>query len=205
MMMSSREAVVNYMTPLGLAGLTAAANHYGPAPWIKDGRPDWTPVYYHRADATGVGFDRTGEGSDAVEQYAEPVRTRYANRATVPDSLLLWFHHVGWSERLGTGRTLWDELAQRYNAGVDTVRAMQRAWKSVEGRIDDERFGQVQASLAIQEREARWWRDASLQYFQTLSRLPIPAQFERPARPLDFYMRLRCPADPRRPRCDAVR
>ncbi|HUQ45253.1 MAG TPA: alpha-glucuronidase family glycosyl hydrolase [Gemmatimonadaceae bacterium] len=205
MMMSSREAVVNYMTPLGLAGLTAAANHYGPAPWIKDGRPDWTPVYFHRADVAGLGFDRTREGSDALEQYAEPVRARYANRATVPDSLLLWFHHVGWRERLGTGRTLWEELAQRYNAGVDTVRAMQRAWNSVEGRIDDERFRQVQASLGIQEREARWWRDASLQYFQTLSRLPIPAQFERPARPLDFYMRLRCPADPRRPRCDAVR
>jgi alpha-glucuronidase len=82
---------------------------------------------------------------------------------------------------------------------------MQRAWNTVSGKIDDERFRQVQSALAIQEREARWWRDASLRYFQTLSRLPIPAQYEQPAQPLDFYMRLRCPTDPRRPRCDALR
>jgi alpha-glucuronidase len=205
MMMTSREAVVNYMTPLGLTNMTAASNHYGPAPWIKDGRADWTPVYYHRADATGIGFDRTAEGSNAVEQYAEPVRARYANRGTVPDSLLLWFHHVGWRERLGTGRTLWEELVVRYAAGVDSVRAMQRAWNALEGRIDGERFGQVQTSLAVQEREARWWRDASLQYFRTQSKLPIPSRYEQPARPLEFYMGLRCPPDPRRPRCDAVR
>jgi alpha-glucuronidase len=185
--------------------MTAAGNHYGPAPWIKDGRADWTPVYYHRADATGIGFDRTAEGSNAVEQYAETLRSRYGNRATVPDSLLLWFHHVGWRERLGTGRTLWEELIARYSAGVDSVRAMQRTWSSLSGKVDDERFRQVQASLAVQEREARWWRDASLQYFRTLSRLPIPARFEQPARPLEFYMNVRCPTDPRRPRCDAVR
>jgi alpha-glucuronidase len=180
-------------------------SHYGPAPWIKDGRADWTPVYFHRADATGIGFDRTAEGSNAVEQYAEPVRARFANRATVPDSLLLWFHHVGWRDRVTTGRTVWDELVHRYGEGVDSVRAMQREWATLRGRIDDERFRQVQGALAIQEREARWWRDASLQYFQSVSRLPFPPRTEAPARPLDFYMRIRCPADARRPRCDAVR
>ncbi len=205
MMMTSREAAVSYMTPLGLAGMTASSNHYGPAPWVKNGRPDWTPVYHHRADAAGIGFDRTEGGSNAVEQYAEPVRDRYGKRATVPDSLLLWFHHVGWRERIATGRTVWDELVHRYSAGVDSVRAMQRGWNTVAGRIDDERFRQVQADLAIQEREARWWRDASLLYFQTLSRLPIPPQYEAPAHPLDYYMSLRCPTDPRRPRCDAAR
>jgi alpha-glucuronidase len=205
MMMASREAAVSYMTPLGLTSMTAASNHYGPAPWVTNGRPDWTPAYYHRADATGIGFDRTATGSNAIDQYAEPVRARYANRATVPDSLLLWFHHVGWRERLATGRTVWDELVSRYYAGVDSVRAMQRAWNSLAGKIDDDRFRQVQGSLVIQEREARWWRDASLRYFQTRSRLPIPSQYEQPARPLEFYMRLRCPADPRRPRCDALR
>jgi alpha-glucuronidase len=204
MMMTSREAVVGYMTPLGLSSMTAAGSHYGPAPWIKDGRPDWTPVYYHRADARGIGFDRTASGSNAVEQYAEPVRRRYGDRATVPDSLLLWFHHVGWRERIGTGRTLWDELVHRYGAGVDSVRAMQRQWNTVRGRIDDERFRHVQSLLAVQEREARWWRDASLRYFQSLSGLPISARYEQPARPLDFYMRLRCPTDPRRPRCEAL-
>jgi alpha-glucuronidase len=205
MMMTSREAAVSYMTPLGLTNMTAASNHYGPAPWVTNGRPDWTPAYYHRADATGIGFDRTATGSNAVDQYAEPVRVRYANRATVPDSLLLWFHHVGWRERLATGRTVWDELVSRYYAGVDSVRAMQRAWNSLAGKIDDERFRQVHGSLVIQEREARWWRDASLRYFQTQSRLPIPSPYEQPARPLEFYMRLRCPADPHRPRCDALR
>jgi alpha-glucuronidase len=203
LMMMSREAAVSYMTPLGLAGMTAG-NHYGPAPWVKDGRPDWTPVYFHRADTEGIGFDRTEDGSNAVEQYAEPVRARYANRATVPDSLLLWFHHVGWRERMPTGRTLWDELVHRYSAGVDSVRALERAWRTVEGKIDEQRFRQVQSNLALQEREARWWRDASVLYFQTLSHLPIPPQYERPAHPLDFYVRVRCPADPRRPRCDAV-
>jgi alpha-glucuronidase len=205
MMLASREAVVSYMTPLGLSSMTAAGNHYGPAPWIKDGRSDLTPVYHHRADAGGIGFDRTVDGSDAVEQYAEPLRTRFANPDSTPDSLLLWFHHVGWRDRLATGRTLWDELVHQYSSGVDSVRGMQRAWAGIEGRIDAERFREVQTMLAIQEREARWWRDASLQYFQTLSRLPIPARYEPPAHPLEFYLRVRCPADPRRPRCDAIR
>jgi alpha-glucuronidase len=139
-----------------------------------------------------------------VAQYAPPVRDRFAGRATVPDDLLLWFHHVGWDERLRTGRTLWDELATRYQAGVDSVRSMQRAWEAVRPAIDAERFADVQRDLAIQEREARWWRDAALQYFQTFSRRPLPAGVERPAHPLEFYQHLRCPADPTRPRCDAI-
>ncbi|MCY7378470.1 MAG: hypothetical protein LH467_03910 [Gemmatimonadaceae bacterium] len=205
MLMQSREAVVNYMTPLGLSSMTSAPNHYGPAPWVKDGRPDWTPVYYHRADAQGIGFDRTTEGSDAVAQYAVPVMDRYGSRETVPDSLLLWFHRVEWRERLASGRTVWEELAYRYNAGVDSVRAMQRSWRAVQGHIDAERYAQVLTALAIQEREARWWRDASLLYFQSLNGLVIPARYERPALTLEQYLRIRCPADPRRPRCDVVR
>lgn len=205
MLMQSREAAVNYMTPLGLSSMTAAPNRYGPAPWVKDGRPDWTPVYYHRASAEGIGFDRTAEGSDAVAQYAAPVRDRYGNRESVPDSLLLWFHRVAWRDRLASGRTLWEELAHRYNAGVDSVRAMQRSWRSVQGRIDPERYEQVRSALGIQEREARWWRDASLLYFQSLNGLAIPPHHERPALTLEQYLRIRCPADPRRPRCDAVR
>lgn len=205
MLMQSREAAVNYMTPLGLSSMTAAPNHYGPAPWVKDGRPDWTPVYYHRADVAGIGFDRTAEGSDAVAQYAAPVRDRYGNRESVPDSLLLWFHRVEWRERLASGRTVWEELTYRYNAGVDSVRAMQRSWRTVQGSIDAERYAQVLTALGIQEREARWWRDASLLYFQSLHGLAIPARYERPALTLEQYLRIRCPVDPRRPRCDAVR
>ncbi|MDB4900664.1 MAG: hypothetical protein JWN53_2472, partial [Gemmatimonadetes bacterium] len=149
-------------------------------------------------------FDRTATGSNAVAQYAPAVAARYANRATVPDSLLLWFHHVGWRDRVASGRTLWDELIYRYNAGVDTVRAMQRTWNAQQGKVDDERFRLVQSDLAIQEREARWWRDAALQYFRTFSRMPIPPQYEQPAHSLEYYMAVKCPANRLKPRCDVV-
>jgi alpha-glucuronidase len=122
----------------------------------------------------------------------------------VPDNLLLWFHHVGWADRLRSGRTLWEELAHRYDAGVDSVRAMQRLWESVRRTVDAERHRDVQQFLAIQEKEARWWRDAALQYFATFSRRPLPAGSEAPAHLLAYYMSLRCPSDPRRPRCEAI-
>ena len=204
MMLRSREAVVNYMTPLGIAHIMATGHHYGPGAWANAGRADWTPSYYHRADTLGVGFDRTTAGSNAVAQYHPPVRDRYANRTTVPDSVLLWFHHVRWTERLVTGRTLWDELVHRYSIGLDTVRSMQRQWRSVRASIDSVRFVEVDSFLTIQAHEARWWRDASLAYFQTFSRLPIPAAYEQPTHPLSFYRALRCPADPRKPRCPAI-
>jgi alpha-glucuronidase len=161
-------------------------------------------VYYHRADTLGIGFDRTATGSDAVSQYAPPVRDRFANRDSVPEALLLWFHRVGWNERMRSGRTLWEELVHHYYGGVDSVRSMQRAWTSVRGTIDPPRFREVSSFLAIQEKEARWWRDAALQYFQQFSRMPIPPGYERPAHPLDFYLALRCPADRTKPRCDAL-
>jgi alpha-glucuronidase len=204
LMMGSREAVVNYMTPLGLAHIMAAGHHYGPGPWVARGRADWTAVYYHRADTLGIGFDRTATGSNALEQYFPPVRRRWASRDSVPDELLLWFHRVRWDERLGTGRTLWDELVHRYSAGVDSARAMARTWDSLAGAIDDARFRDVQAFLAIQEREAAWWRDAAIAYFQTFSHLPVPAGYAPPAHSLDFYLQLRCPADPRKPRCPPI-
>ena len=204
MMLASREAVVNYMTPLGIVHIMATGHHYGPGPWADAGRADWTPSYYHRADSSGMGFDRTATGSNAVAQYFPPVRDRYASRSTVPDSVLLWFHHVGWRARLSSGRTLWDELVHRYSAGVDTVRAMQRTWAGVRPAIDSARFAEVASFLDIQAREAKWWRDASLAYFQTFSKMPIPSRYEQPAHPLQYYMTLRCPPDPRKPRCPGI-
>jgi alpha-glucuronidase len=204
LMLVSREAAVNYMTPLGLAHIMGSNHHYGPAPWARLSRADWSPVYFHRADSVGVGFDRTSRGSNAVEQYAAPVRDRLANRATVPDSLLLWFHHVGWGEPMRSGRTLWDELAAHYQSGVDTVRAMRGQWQSVRTSIDAPRFAEVDSFLEIQEREARWWRDAALLYFASFSHMPLPAGVEAPAHSLEYYMGLRCPADPRKPRCPDV-
>ncbi|HYD51478.1 MAG TPA: alpha-glucuronidase family glycosyl hydrolase [Gemmatimonadaceae bacterium] len=201
MMMTSRDAVSKYMMPLGLTHIFATGHHYGPGAWMNNaGRADWTPAYYHRADSLGLGFDRTATGSNAVAQYHAPVARRYSSRATTPDSLLLWFHRVRWTDPMRSGRSLWNELIHRYDEGVDSVRAMQRAWATLEGQVDSARFADVSGFLAIQEKEARWWRDATLGYFQTFSRMPFPAGRE-PARPLDFYRRLRCPADRDRPRC----
>ena len=203
-MMTSREAVVNYMTPLGLAHIMATGHHYGPAPWAKLQRADQSPVYFHKADSIGLGFDRTATGSNQVAQYAPQVAARYSNLGTVPDSNLLWFHHVPWTFRLATGRTLWDELIVRYNAGVDSVHSMQKTWDTVRPAIDAQRFAETSAYLAIQEKEARWWRDAALSYFQTFSHLPIPAPYPQPAHALTYYEQVRCPANRLKPRCDVI-
>jgi len=203
-MLASREALVNYMTPLGLAHQMARGHHYGPGPWVTGGRADQTSVYFNRADSAGLGFDRTASGSDAVRQYAAPLRARFGSRDSVPEQLLLWFHHVGWSERLRSGRTLWEALLAHYQAGVDTARWMRRTWDGMADLVDPERFRRTQAFLHIQEAEARWWRDASVLYWQSFSHLPLPPNYETPAHDLDWYRRLRCPPDPRKPRCDAM-
>ena len=204
MMMISREAVVNYMTPLGLAHIMATGHHYGPGPWNRTARADQSPVYFHKADSLGIGFDRTSTGSNQVSQYFPPVRALLEHLATVPDASLLWFHHVPWTYRMRSGRTLWNEMIVRLNAGVDSVRSMQRTWTGTRAAIDAERFAEVQSFLAIQEKEARWWRDADLAYFQTFARQPIPAPFEQPAHSLQYYQTLRCPANRLKPRCDAI-
>ena len=188
MMMASREAVVDYMTPLGLHHIMAEGHHYGPGPWVAGGpRADWTSVYYHRADANGIGFDRTAAGSNAVSQYFPPVAGEFASLERCPEKYLLWFHHVSWDYRLRSGRTLWEELCRHYQTGVDTVRQMQATWKSKEGSVDRERYEQVHVFLKIQEAEARWWHDACLLYFQTFSKKPIPKECEQPAHTLDYY------------------
>jgi len=201
MMLASREAAVNYMTPLGLAHQMARGHHYGPGPWVTGGRADQTSVYFNRADSIGLGFDRTPTGSNAVRQYLPPLPERFASRDSVPTALLLWFHHVGWRERLRSGRTLWEELLAHYQAGVDTVRWMQRTWDGLEARVDADRFRRVQGFLRIQEAEARWWRDASVLYWQSFSHLPLPPGYEAAGHSLDWYRQLRCPPDPRKPRC----
>lgn len=188
MMILSREAVVNYMTPLGLHHLMGWSHHYGPGPWIKDKeRADWTSVYYHKADERGVGFNRTSTGSNALSQYAPPVRLLFENVNTIPEKYLLWFHHVSWDYKTKSGRVLWDELCYRYNLGVSQVKQMQTTWESQKGRIDDRQFDHVKSLLAIQYKEAKWWRDACLLYFQQFSKKPIPTEYEKPAHSLDFY------------------
>jgi alpha-glucuronidase len=197
MMMSSREFAVNYMTPLGLHHIMYANIHYGPAPWVSRGRQDWTSVYYHRADSAGVGFDRTSTGSNAVGQYFPEIRDLFDNRATCPENLLLWFHHVPWTYEMNSGRTLWDELCHRYNSGVDSVRWMQAEWEKSASIVDKERFEHVKSLLAEQEANSRMWRDACLLYFQTFSRLPVPEHYEKPENTLDYYMKVRIGNDGR--------
>ncbi|HEX8239929.1 MAG TPA: alpha-glucuronidase family glycosyl hydrolase [Allosphingosinicella sp.] len=197
MMMRSRQAVVDYMTPLGLHHLMATGHHYGPAPWVDDlERRDWNPAYYHRADARGIGFDRTASGSNAVGQYAPAVAARFGSLETVPDDYLLWFHRVPWDHRLSSGRTLWDELIYRYSRGVAAVGEMRRTWTSLKPRVDPERYEQVAAFLAIQQEEAQWWRDASIAYFQSVSRRQLPKGYAPPAHSLDHYKSLRFPYAP---------
>ncbi len=192
MMLSSRETMVNYMTPLGLHHIMGDGHHYGPSPWSdRLGRADWNPVYYHKADSTGVGFERTVKGSNALEQYAPEVRKIYEDIATVPDEYLLWFHHVNWNHKMRSGNTLWNELVRKYYTGVEEVRAMQRTWDRLKAKMDEDRFNHVKMLLAIQEKEAVWWRDACLRYFATFSKMPIPAHLEQPEHSLDYYKALR--------------
>ncbi|HEV3469471.1 MAG TPA: alpha-glucuronidase family glycosyl hydrolase [Pyrinomonadaceae bacterium] len=189
LMLGSHDAAVDYMTPLGLHHIMWGGHHYGPAPWWeKEPRPDWNPVYYHRADARGLGFDRTPTGSNAVGQYHPPARARFGDINAVPEKYLLWFHHAAWDRRMRSGRTLWEELALRYQRGVDWVRGARRSWDALAGVIDAERHAEVAKKLAIQERDAVWWRDACLLYFQTFSKRPLPAGVERPRKSLEEYM-----------------
>jgi len=197
MMMRSREAAVDYMTPLGLAHLMATHHHYGPGPWIDDlNRPDWNPAYYHRADARGIGFDRTATGSNAVAQYFPPVAKALADLNRVPDRLLLWFHHVPWDYRMRSGKTLWDELVAHYDHGVAEVAAMRSSWARLQPYVDDDRYREVAAYLGIQEDEARWWRDACIAYFQSVSHRPLPVGSLPPSHSLDYYKALEFPYAP---------
>jgi alpha-glucuronidase len=197
MMMDSREAVVDYMTPLGLHHLMGRGHHYGPGPWVEGGpRADWTSVYFHHADDQGIGFDRSASGSDAVAQYAPPLARQFGDPQKVPERYLLWFHHLPWDHPLASGHSLWDELVVRYDRGVARVREMRRIWNAQHDRVDAERFSKVADFLAIQEREAQWWRDASIAYFQSLSKRPLPAGHAPPPQSLSFYRSLEFPHAP---------
>lgn len=190
MMILSREAVVNYMTPLGLHHIMGWSHHYGPGPWIKDKqRADWTSVYYHKADKNGIGFNRTSTGSNALGQYAASVRKVLENPATTPEEYLLWFHHLPWDYKTKSGRTLWNELCYRYNLGVSQVETMQQIWDKQEASINQIQYEQVKNLLAIQHAEAKWWRDACLLYFQSFSQQPIPVEYEQPKMSLDYYQK----------------
>jgi alpha-glucuronidase len=191
-MLQSREVLVNYMTPLGLTHIMYNGHHYGPMPWGNTlNRPDWNPVYYHKADSIGIGFDRTATGTNALAQYAVEVQNEFKDVNKCPEDYLLWFHHVPWKHRMRSGRTLWDELCYKYYMAADSMKAIQQQWNKLAKFVDAERFDHVKQLLNIQVKEAIWWRNACLLYFQTFSKMPIPAQYEKPDKTLEYYQNIR--------------
>jgi alpha-glucuronidase len=197
MMMGSRESVVNFMTPLGLAHQMATGHHFGPAPWVCDlKQPSWNPCYYNAADAGGIGFDRTKTGSDAVDEYAPEVARRFADLTTVPDEYLLWFHHLPWTYRMPSSGTLWDELVSHYDGGVAGVTRMRASWAKLRPYVDDNRWSAVAKDLGREQAEAKWWRDASIAYFQSKSNLPLAPGHSPPVHSLSWYEQIRLDAVP---------
>lgn len=193
MMMTSREAAVDYMMPLGLHHIFAGIHHYGPEPWYEPegARLDWLPKYYHQADSLGIGFDRTRSGSCNVDQYHEPLASMYNSLETCPEELLLWFHHIPWNHKMSSGRTFWDEMCHRYDRGIKKVREYQNVWDNARPYVDPERWEAVREKLAIQESDARWWRDACVQYFGEFSGMPVPGDVEQPERPLEELKKIK--------------
>ena len=194
-MLDSREACVNYMMPLGIHHIFAGTHHYGPEPWYspKGVRADWTPPYYHKADSFGMGFDRTLTGSANVRQYPDSLCNLYNNIKTCPENLLVWFHHVPWDFCMKSGRTFWDELCHKYNDGVQQARQFLVVWDAMQPYVDAQRFNEVQRKLRIQARDAVWWNNACLLYFQTFSHRPIPQDVEHPVHNLDEMMKFNIP------------
>ena len=178
MMLTSREACVNYMMPLGLHHIFKFDHHYGPEPdGFKAEYPlEWCPVYYHQADSNGIGFNRSSDGTDAVGQYPEPYRSLYDNLATCPEEYLLWFHHVPWNYRMKSGSTLWEELCMRYNMGVSIVETYRDYWHtSTKEYMKDHitEWEMTDSLLNVQLASAKEWRDVCLKYFQTFSKMNI--------------------------------
>jgi alpha-glucuronidase len=173
--MGSRDAYLDYTCPLGLAGVFEKDLHYAPDPGMVDPRhDDWSAAYYNRADVKGVGFDRTRQGSDAVDQYHPPLNDRFNSLKTCPLDYLLWFHHVAWDHPLPTGRTLWDELVFRYDRGEKEAEGMKAQWAGLKGKVDDERFNKVREKLDLQAKEAEDWGKKCLGYFGKFSGKPVP-------------------------------
>ena len=178
MMMTSREACVNYMMPLGLHHIFKFDHHYGPEPdgFIASYPLEWCPVYYHKADAKGIGFDRSSKGTDAVGQYSEPYRSLYDNIETCPEEYLLWFHHVAWDYKMKSGSTLWQELCMKYNMGVAMVEVYRDYWHTSAKQYmkgHEQEWQHTDSLLNVQLENAKEWRNTCLKYFQTFSKMDI--------------------------------
>lgn len=171
-MLTSREACVDYMMPLGLHHLFAWEHHFGPDPGcsIPGARADWLPSYYHQAGPDGIGFDRTREtGSGAVDQYNPPLSSCYNSLEDCPEELLLWFHHVPWDYRMKSGLTLWEALQRHYDQGVAQVHHYREIWSGMWPYVSPRRYARVRALLEKNEQDAAHWRDVCVEYFRTFA------------------------------------
>lgn len=210
-LLESHEAVVRYMMPLGLHHIFAGEHHYGPEPWyvIKGGRDDWQPWYYHKADAYGLGFNRTYDGkfydnqpgfgikigSGNARLYPDSLYNIYNNVETCPEPLLLWFHHVAWNHRMHNGETMWDALCHTYDQGVREAEAFARIWKEMKPYISQTQYEEQLECFDRQAKDAWWWRDACLLYFQQFSKMPFPIDSPAPRHRLDDLMKYKLHMD----------
>lgn len=196
-LMESREAVVRYMMPLGLHHIFAGGHHYGPEPWCdpKGWREDWKPKYYHKADKAGIGFDRTMNGSQNVRQYPDALFNIYNKVDECPEQLLLWFHHVPWTHQMHNGETLWEALCHTYDHGVRQAEAFARIWNQMKPYVDAERFEAQKLNFDRQAKDAWWWRDACLLYFQKFSGMKLPLDCPAPKYKFEDLEKYNLPID----------
>ncbi len=196
-MLKSYETCVNYMAPFGLHHVMAEGHHYGPGPWVANlARPDWTATYYHRADSLGIGYDRSQTGNNALKLYSNNYAQLFNDKETCPESFLLWFHQVPWKYKLANGQIFWDAFCQKYQLGVSSVKQMKENWQNLNGKVDLEIYKSVLNHLQIQEKEAEWWQNASLSYFQSISKLPFAQGITKPPYTLEYYKNLSYPMAP---------
>lgn len=196
-LMESREAVVRYMMPLGLHHIFAGGHHYGPEPWCdpKGWREDWKPKYYHKADKAGIGFDRTMNGSQNVRQYPDALFNIYNKVDECPEQLLLWFHHVPWNHKMHNGETLWEALCHTYDQGVRQAEAFAHIWNQMKPYVDAERFEAQKLNFDRQAKDAWWWRDACLLYFQQFSGMKLPLDCPAPKYKFEDLQKYNLPID----------
>ncbi|WP_210259868.1 alpha-glucuronidase family glycosyl hydrolase [Martelella sp. HB161492] len=200
MLMQSHEILVDYMMPFGLHHQVATGHHYGPGPWVNDlARAEWNPTYYNRADSAGIGFNRLADGSNSIGQYSEEMQALFSDPHAFDERYLLWFHHIPWDFRMKSGKSLWQSLIERFDRGAEAAAVMAANWSDARPYVDGQRFKQVNAFLAIQAREARWWRDANIAYFQAISGLPLPTGYAAPQKGLETYKALSFPFAPGNP------
>ncbi|MBO4483215.1 MAG: alpha-glucuronidase, partial [Prevotella sp.] len=196
-LMESREAVVRYMMPLGLHHIFAGGHHYGPEPWCdpRGWREDWKPKYYHKADKAGLGFDRTLAGSQNVRQYPDALFNIYNKVETCPEQFLLWFHHVPWTHKMHNGETLWEALCHTYDQGVRQAEAFARVWEQMKPYVDVERYEAQKLNFDRQAKDAWWWRDACLLYFQQFSGMKLPLDCPAPKYKFEDLQKYNLPID----------